>query len=245
MIRIYHVGKHFLYWIASAIFLILFIGHKKDSSFTIPFVLTLLPVAIGLPYIFTHYLVPKYLLKRAYFPFGIYGLTAIVASLYLEMLIILLAFIFFANFTYEVMYPIAGNLALVATAVFLIQGVFIIAHLVKQNLQPKQVNTKSTVLQVRSDRRIMNLELTDIFFIESLSDYVKIHLSNEFIITKEKISSLEKRLPNLFLRTHRSYLINTQKIDSFTKTSIETKGETLPISRTYKKDVLDTLSKND
>ena len=64
------------------------------------------------------------------------------------------------------------------------------------------------------------------------------------IVTKEKISSLEKRLPDFFLRVHRSYLINIKKITSFSKTGIETKGETLPISRTYKKEALDILSKN-
>lgn len=210
-----------------------------------PFVFALLPVTIGLPYFFTQYLIPRYLLTKAYFPFGLYGLTAIIGSLYLEMLIILLAFIFFANFTYEVMYPIAGNLALVSAAIFLIQGAFIVIYLVKRALKTKEITKKDTLLKVRSDRKVVHLKLEDIYFIESLSDYVKIHLLDEFIITKEKISALEERLPDFFLRIHRSYLVNTETISSHSKTGVEIKGETLPISRTYKKNTLNTLSKND
>lgn len=80
---------------------------------------------------------------------------------------------------------------------------------------------------------------TDIHYIESLGDYLKIHLPNKIIITRETITSIEAKLPkNDFLRIHRSFIISIYKIESFTNEYIEIKDKAIPISRSYKKEVL-------
>jgi DNA-binding LytR/AlgR family response regulator len=97
-------------------------------------------------------------------------------------------------------------------------------------------------IYVRADRKIIKLPLEDIFYIESLKDYVKIHLANEVIVTKEKISLLEEKLPEqLFLRTHRSFLVAVKKVRAFTAETIEVGEKELPIGRTYKSSVLGFL----
>lgn len=97
-------------------------------------------------------------------------------------------------------------------------------------------------IYVRADRKIIKLPLEDIFYIESLKDYVKIHLANEVIVTKEKISLLEEKLPEqLFLRTHRSFLVAVKKVRAFTAETIEVGDKELPIGRTYKSSVLGFL----
>jgi DNA-binding LytR/AlgR family response regulator len=97
-------------------------------------------------------------------------------------------------------------------------------------------------IYVRSDRKVLKILLQDILFIESLKDYVKIHLEGETIITKEKISNLEDKLPeDQFIRAHRSFLVASKYIKAFTSETIEVKNHEIPIGRTYKNSVLSFL----
>jgi DNA-binding LytR/AlgR family response regulator len=86
------------------------------------------------------------------------------------------------------------------------------------------------------------LPLGQILFIESLKDYVKIHVADEVVITKEKISHLEEKLPESgFLRTHRSFLVSVRHIRAFSAETVEIGKHEIPIGRTYKSAVLSKL----
>lgn len=101
---------------------------------------------------------------------------------------------------------------------------------------------KYSFVYVRSDRKIVRVLVDEILFVESLKDYVKIHLEHEVIITREKISMLEEKLPeDQFIRTHRSFLVASKSIKAFTKETIELKDHEIPIGRTYKNSVLSFL----
>jgi DNA-binding LytR/AlgR family response regulator len=97
---------------------------------------------------------------------------------------------------------------------------------------------------VRSDRRMLKIAFNEIVYIESYSDYIKIHLVDKnTVVTRETISAVEAKLPKReFIRIHRSYIIAIKYIESFTNEQIEISGKSLPISRSYKKEVLDTLN---
>lgn len=93
-------------------------------------------------------------------------------------------------------------------------------------------------LFVRSERKMVKVSLDDIQYIESFSDYLKIHTTQGLIVTRETLSKLEVGLPSeLFLRIHRSYIINTKHILSFTKEMVNVKGKELSISRSYRTEV--------
>lgn len=97
---------------------------------------------------------------------------------------------------------------------------------------------------VRSDRRMVKIDFGNIIYIESYSDYLKIHLPNETIVTRENISAIEAKLPNKeFLRIHRSYIIALKSISSFTNEEITIDNNSLSISRSYKKEVLGALKR--
>lgn len=98
---------------------------------------------------------------------------------------------------------------------------------------------------VRSERRMIKIDFDSIIYIESYSDYIKIHLNNQTIVTRETISAIEAKLPsNTFLRIHRSYIIALKHITSFTNEAIVINNNiTLTISRSYKKEVLQRLEK--
>jgi len=95
---------------------------------------------------------------------------------------------------------------------------------------------------VRSDRRMKKINFEDIIYVESYSDYIKIHCDQERIITRETITNIEAKLPQQqFIRTHRSYIISIQKIDSFSNEELVLNNKSIPISRNYKAEVLSRL----
>lgn len=96
---------------------------------------------------------------------------------------------------------------------------------------------------VRSDRKMVKVDYDKINYIESLSDYLKIHLEGQTVVTRENISNLEEILPaKSFIRTHRSFIIAIQKITSYTNEYIELGNISIPISRSYKESVLQKLA---
>jgi DNA-binding LytR/AlgR family response regulator len=185
-------------------------------------------------------------MQKKYFKFGLYTLYTIIVSLNLEILVIVLAFAVLANYQYEHMIPAAKNvfsLAIIMYFIVLVKAFILLikSSLVRQEelntLAEKQINMQKGYLLVRSDRKNVKVLLEEILYLESLSDYVKIITSiNPVVITKEKISNIEEKLTMPFLRIHRSFIINADRIVSFSAESIEINGSALPISRTYKKE---------
>ena len=103
---------------------------------------------------------------------------------------------------------------------------------------------QSEFIFVRSERKMVRINFDEIQYIESLSDYLKIHLADKIIVTRETISAIEAKLSTKeFLRTHRSFIVPFSKIDSFTNEFIEIGERTIPISRSYKKSVLNRLER--
>jgi DNA-binding LytR/AlgR family response regulator len=101
----------------------------------------------------------------------------------------------------------------------------------------------SAFIYLKADRKNHKIHLKEIIYIESLDDYVKVHLKEVTLVTRENISSLESILPSgSFVRIHRSFIINTQYISAISSDSIEIKGKELPIGRAFKKSAMAALS---
>ncbi|WP_299518999.1 LytTR family DNA-binding domain-containing protein [Winogradskyella sp.] len=117
------------------------------------------------------------------------------------------------------------------------------------NITSSTIPERQDFIFVRSNRRMLKVDFEAIIYIESLSDYIKIHLhspsksnSIETIITRETISAIEAKLPKQqFLRIHRSYIVGLSKIQSFTNEEVTVNRIALPISRSYRKEVLKHL----
>ncbi len=98
---------------------------------------------------------------------------------------------------------------------------------------------------LKVDKKMVKVSLSDILYIEGLSNYVKVITPEKTLITYQKLSYLEQKLPTgQFIRIHRSFIIALQKIEAYTPHSIEIAGKELPISRNYKNEVLKILEEN-
>ncbi|RDC56626.1 response regulator [Pedobacter chinensis] len=98
-------------------------------------------------------------------------------------------------------------------------------------------------LYFRAERKMVKVFLNDIFYVESLKDYIKIHTAKGTVITKYTMASLEAMLPvNFFLRVHRSFLVALNKIDTYTQDEIEIQEKHIPIGKLYRHQVINILT---
>ncbi len=92
---------------------------------------------------------------------------------------------------------------------------------------------------VKSSGQQNRINFGDISFIESIKDYVSINTENQEYIVLETLKSLEHQLPNNFVRVHKSFIINLNKIQIIEGKNITLIcGKTIPIGETYKSDFL-------
>lgn len=93
------------------------------------------------------------------------------------------------------------------------------------------------------DKKQVKVYFEEILYIESLKDYIRIHLPNKKITTKMQIGTVYQLLDNqTFIRIHKSYIVNIEKINAFNSTTIEIANQSLPIGRTYKETVMKGLN---
>jgi DNA-binding LytR/AlgR family response regulator len=96
-------------------------------------------------------------------------------------------------------------------------------------------------IYVQSNRKKIKVNLTEVLYIESIKDYVKIYLEDQEITFKSGITAFHERLDERFLRVHRSFIVNTSKVTAFTKNDVEIVNKEIPIGEMYKKSVLNRL----
>jgi two-component system, LytTR family, response regulator len=240
---------HPIFWITTFLILTLFFGRSYESlSQSFFFVSFLFPVIVGTSYLVNAYLVPRFLLERKYFKFGLYFIYTLVFSVYLEMLVMTLSLVLFANFKYDALNPRTTDIIYLTvvlyffvflnTIILLLREYFIGQERVRK-LEAEKEKLSRGYLLVRSERKNTQLSYEQIEYVESLGNYARIITSEgETILTKEKISSLKERLPDSFLRIHRSILVNRDKIQSFNREIITVNAVELPLSRKYKGEVL-------
>ncbi len=108
-------------------------------------------------------------------------------------------------------------------------------------------NANSDVLFLKTDYRIVKVNIHDIRYIESMSEYLKVWLVNQSkpIITLLSMKKMEERLPKFFMRIHRSYIINLNKIQEVNKNRVILDDETnLPVGDLYKEPFQTYLENN-
>lgn len=108
----------------------------------------------------------------------------------------------------------------------------------------KEINSagEDDYIYLKADKKMVQIYFNDILHIEGLSNYVKIHLSSEMIISYQKLSYLESILPkNDFIRIHRSFIVSRKKIKSYNSSFIAVENSEIPIGGSYKEEVLGKL----
>ena len=103
-----------------------------------------------------------------------------------------------------------------------------------------------TKLTVKSGKRIYQLAIDDIRFIETCGDYVTIHCSDKKLVVHGTLKNWEEKLKGLsFLKIHRTAIVNLQKIDHLEGNLVCIGEIKLPVSEQYKEQLLERIGGNE
>ena len=116
-----------------------------------------------------------------------------------------------------------------------------------RNEKNSMVEATKDFLFIKSEYKIIRINFSEITYIQGMSEYVKIHLtSRKPIMSLISLKSLEAQLPaTLFMRVHKSYIVNLQKVNMIERNEIVyDDGTIIPVSQQYKLQFQEFLDKN-
>lgn len=103
-------------------------------------------------------------------------------------------------------------------------------------------HVESEFMFIKSDRRFFKVIFKDILFVEGLKDYVIIQTENQKLITHTNLKNAHKLLPqNKFLRVNRSYIVNRDRIDSFSNNDVFISSYEISIGNFYRDDFFEQM----
>lgn len=102
---------------------------------------------------------------------------------------------------------------------------------------------KPDTITLHAEKKTIILSVAEILFVESQKEYIKVQTTTKSYLSKYALTKMEAELDaELFLRVHRSFIINTQHLKAFTANEVEVGGITIPIGGNYKEAVEKRLS---
>ena len=98
-------------------------------------------------------------------------------------------------------------------------------------------------LFIKADDKLVKLKKDDILYIESMRDYVKFVTPGKSYITYSTLKNMEEKLAGqVFIKVHRSYIININKIDDIRGNTIYVQGNTIPVGKGHREELASRLN---
>ena len=119
-------------------------------------------------------------------------------------------------------------------------------ELVQKASSAGSVEPKDEYLFLKVEYQLVRIAYDDILYTEGLKDYVKVHLKSDPkpILSLTSLKALEEKLPaSKFMRVHRSFIVNLDKISAVTRNTIQIGATSIPVSDQYKEAFNQFLSK--
>ena len=111
----------------------------------------------------------------------------------------------------------------------------------KEKTAIPEVEEKKNYLFLNVQKKKVKILFSDIVYIESQKEYIKIVTTKKDFVSKMSTHEIEDLLPaHLFKRIHRSFIVSINKIDSYTAEEVEVNGVSIPVGRAYR-DSLENL----
>ncbi|NAS12520.1 LytR/AlgR family response regulator transcription factor [Poritiphilus flavus] len=231
---------HVIFWVGYYILFGLIWAREGEymASFYLEFVL--LPIRILAVYLTIYFLLPRYLLRKKYVGFLVgYGLVLLIGGLLQRIFIHLFYENLLLNESEALFSPrmILRAIILINTTVLFVLGIklFQLWSIERE----KNVRRENEVVEIKSNRRIHRVPLSEILYIEGLGNYVKYFLADDSRITAYgTIKQTLESLPENFVRVHKSYIINKEHIKSYDANSIDISNRMIPRGKSVSDDLL-------
>lgn len=95
-------------------------------------------------------------------------------------------------------------------------------------------------LMLKEGKVIHQLDIREILYVQGMKEYVSWHTKDKKLVTLHSLANLETLLGNRgFLRTHKSFIVNTKRVEVIKYDSVEIPGKKIPIGRSYRTRVQD------
>ena len=119
-----------------------------------------------------------------------------------------------------------------------------LSHLEENNTTVNQDSKKEAkFIYVSVDRRLVKINIPDIYFVEAKGDYISIKTNTKNYIVHSTLKKIEDKLPDsVFLRIHRSFIINVTQIVDIEDNSVLIQKSVIPISRSKKSELMQRLN---
>ena len=112
----------------------------------------------------------------------------------------------------------------------------------KNTTDVKETGSVNDHFFIKADNKLIKIFYSDIIFAEGLQNYVVIHTKEKKYITYLTFKSLEEYLPaDMFIRTHKSYIVSASKIESIEGNELQLGHHRVPVSRNLKEEVMQKL----
>lgn len=103
-------------------------------------------------------------------------------------------------------------------------------------------SSENDFIILKENKALHKVFFKDIQYLEAFGDYVKVHTAEKTIITHSTFSKFIENLPDYFLRTHKSFSINLNRMNHLSGNQVTIDSHTIPIGQTYKQSVLKALN---
>lgn len=115
---------------------------------------------------------------------------------------------------------------------------------VKASSKSEKIETTSgNDLYVNIDRRLIKIDIPSIYLVEAKGDYIHVKTENQNYTVHSTLKKIEEKLPNdLFLKIHRSFIINVDKIVDIEDNSVLIKKDVIPVSRSNRPELMKRLN---
>ncbi|HMQ46962.1 MAG TPA: response regulator transcription factor [Saprospiraceae bacterium] len=110
--------------------------------------------------------------------------------------------------------------------------------------QPMMQEAEKKLIIVKSGSEVYRITCSSILYLEKDGNYLNYHCENQNILARETIQESLDKLPSNFIQTHKSFIVNTEKVISFGKNELSIAAEKIPISETFRSEVINCLEHN-
>ncbi|WP_411893326.1 LytR/AlgR family response regulator transcription factor [Winogradskyella sp. A2] len=113
----------------------------------------------------------------------------------------------------------------------------------KPSTTDKVETSSGNDLYVNIDRRLIKIDIPSIYLVEAKGDYIHVKTEDKNYTVHSTLKKIEEKLPeNLFLKVHRSYIINVDKIIDIEDNSVLIKKDVIPVSRSNRPELMKRLN---
>ena len=227
------VLTHIIFWFTYyVIFSFIWVkGEQYYASFGLEF--TLLPLRITASYLVMYFFIPRFLLKGHELKFVLMYLVVICVGGLLQRI--------FTYFYYEllILEETSGLLTFqsIIKSVILINSTVLLLSALKifklwRSDKEHWSKSEQNLVEIRANKRNYRIDPAEILYVEGLGNHVIFYLTGKKkLISYISLKEAEERLPLNFIRSHKSFLINKDLVESYNSETVEISGKVLPISR--------------